>query len=184
VLLDSLQRTPEGLEVTFATHVAGPFLLTRLLLPRLGDAGRVVTVSSGGMYPVKLDVDELERPRQFDGLRAYALAKRAQVVLAELFAERAAGTNLRFDVMHPGWADTTAVRASLPRFHRLMQDRLRSPSEGADTVIWLAASRRIPEGSARFWFDRQVQPKHLVPWTRESQAERNKLWSTLERLTS
>jgi dehydrogenase/reductase SDR family protein 12 len=185
VLNEERQLTAEGIEVTFATHVVGPFLLTHLLLPLLGDSGRVITVSSGGMYPMKLDVDELERgsPDGFDGLRAYALAKRAQVVLAEMWAEKMAGRALRFDVMHPGWADTMAVRGGLPRFYKLMHQRLRSPAEGADTAVWLAAARNIPGGSGRFWFDRRTQPKHVVPWTRESKKQRGKLWATCERLS-
>ena len=48
--------TEDGLELTFATNVAGPFLLTALLLPALGRGApsRVVNVSSGGMYTQRL----------------------------------------------------------------------------------------------------------------------------------
>ena len=42
--------------------------------------------------------------------------------------------------MHPGWADTPGVRRSLPRFFKLTQGVLRTPDEGADTIVWLAAS--------------------------------------------
>ncbi|HEY1088009.1 MAG TPA: hypothetical protein VGE37_09950 [Archangium sp.] len=46
---------------------------------------RVVTVSSGGMYPVKLDVRALRGDVQrYDGEAAYAQTKRAQVILNEL----------------------------------------------------------------------------------------------------
>jgi len=43
--------------------------------------------------------------------------------------------------MHPGWADTPAVRNSMPDFHRRLKDKLRSPEQGADTIVWLAASK-------------------------------------------
>jgi 1-acyl-sn-glycerol-3-phosphate acyltransferase len=53
------------------------------------------------------------------------------------------------NAMHPGWADTPAVRASLPRFHCVMQALLRTPAEGADTVVWLAACPHAREWSGR-----------------------------------
>ena len=43
------EMTGDGLEMIVATHLVGPFWLTRLLRPRLHGA-RVVFVSSGGLY--------------------------------------------------------------------------------------------------------------------------------------
>jgi dehydrogenase/reductase SDR family protein 12 len=180
VLPESFQRTPDGLELTLATNLVGPFLLTRLLIPRLLEAkdARVVNVSSGGMYTQKLRVRQLEElgPEDFDGVTAYARTKRALVVLTELWAERHHDTSITFASMHPGWADTPGVRSSLPRFHSVMRRILRTADEGADTVVWLAAAPRVAGRSGFFWFDRQVQPTHLLPFTKEGAAERARLW--------
>ena len=96
--------------------------------------------------------------RDYDGVVAYAETKRAQVVLAELWAEELREIPVVVNAMHPGWADTPAVRSSLPRFHRITQSILRTPAEGADTVVWLAASpaaRQLDEEDAkRRIFDR------------------------------
>lgn len=186
VLPDERRLTPDGLELTWATNVAGPYLLTRLLLPRLKRApqGRIVVVSSGGMYAQRLALDDLDwQQRPFDGVKAYAQSKRAEVVLTELLAERLRGTRVTVNAMHPGWADTPGVRRSLPRFHRLMKARLRTPAQGADTIVWLAACARLEGESGRFWFDRQPVGTHLVPWTRETPAERQALLELLERQT-
>ena len=72
-------------------------------------------------------------------MRAYANAKRAQVVLNELWSKHRAASGVVFHAMHPGWADTPGVRESLPRFRALMGPLLRTPSQGADTMVWLAA---------------------------------------------
>ena len=77
--------THEGYELTLATQVLSQFLLIRDLLPRLEAApsGRVIVVASGGMYLERLDVDALQpSPEDYDGVRAYSRAKRAQVALA------------------------------------------------------------------------------------------------------
>ena len=50
-------ETREGNELTLATHVLGPHLLTKRLP---APAARSIWVSSGGMYAQKLHVDDLE----------------------------------------------------------------------------------------------------------------------------
>ena len=102
------------------------------------------------------------------------------MVLAELWAEALRGTSVTVNAMHPGWADTPAVRSSLPRFHQLTRRILRTPVEGADTVVWLAASPRAKQWTRCFFFDRAIRRTHLLPFTRESVEERSQLWETCE----
>lgn len=172
-----LQRevTPEGLELSYATNALGTARLTLALLPALRRShARVVLVSSGGMYLAKLDLEVLQgRVRKFDGVVAYAQAKRAQVILGELLAARE--PEVTFASMHPGWADTRGVQTSLPTFRRFTQPLLRSADEGADTVTWLVAREPAPSPSGAFWFDRASARTHAFPWTRESEADREAL---------
>jgi NAD(P)-dependent dehydrogenase (short-subunit alcohol dehydrogenase family) len=173
MLADRRETTKDGLERTFATHVAGPHLLTAKV-----PAARVIFVSSGGMYTQRLRPELLAAPpRPFDGVAQYARCKRAQVVLAELWAERRPHSIV--SAMHPGWADTPGVAASLPRFHARLGKRLRTPEEGADTVVWLATAE-VPSG--RFWFDRREARTHWLPWTRETPEDRAALWGMVEAL--
>jgi NAD(P)-dependent dehydrogenase (short-subunit alcohol dehydrogenase family) len=185
VLPGARTLTRDGIELVLATHVVGPFLLTQLLRGQLeaSSDGRVVWVSSGGMYTRRLSLrDPGWERRPWDGVVAYAETKRAQVVLAELWAERFAGSTVVVNAMHPGWADTPAVASSLPRFHRLTRRILRTPAEGADTVVWLAASPRARDWSGRFFFDREPQRTHWLPFTKESPGDRRALWKLCERL--
>jgi dehydrogenase/reductase SDR family protein 12 len=184
VLPATRQETAEGMELTLATNVVGPFLLTQLLHAKLAAASgaRVIFVSSGGMYAQRLSLDDLQwTQRQFDGVTAYAQTKRMQVILTELLARRWSRAGIAVHCMHPGWADTPAVRSSIPRFYRVMRNRLRAPEQGADTAVWLAVTRAtIPSG--RFWLDRAPQPTHLLPFTVEEPRDRVRLWRTCERL--
>jgi len=186
VLPDQRIETADGLELTLATHVVGPFLLTRLLQRSLEKArdARVIWVSSGGMYTRKLQLEDPNWTRRdYDGVIAYAETKRAQVVLAELWAEKLRGSSVVVNAMHPGWADTPAVQSSLPRFHRLTQNILRTPGEAADTVVWLAACPRANRWTGRFFFDRAERRTHLLPFTRESEADREALWERCMQLS-
>ena len=85
-----------------------------------------------------------------------------------------------------GWADTPAVRVSLPQFHRRMGNRLRTPRQGADTLIWLCISpnaRKYPDGG--FYQDRTAVNKHLpLAWTKSSKQEEEKFMTILEEIAS
>jgi dehydrogenase/reductase SDR family protein 12 len=179
-------ESAQGHEMTLATHVLGPNLLTRLLAPRLrrSDDARVVFVTSGGMYTQRLSLDDVEwHQRSYDGVTAYAQTKRMQVVLAEQLAQAFARTGISVNSMHPGWADTPAVRTSLPRFWHFMRHRLRTAAESADTVVWLAASPAARGQSGGLWFDRARRSTHLLPWTRETDSDREALTRFVDRAT-
>ena len=186
-LLNTRQMSPQGIEQTVASHVVGPFLMTTLLLPLL-NGGRVVTVSSGGMYTSGLPVfgngETLEMPaHKYGGSKQYAIAKRAQVTLTEMWAAREPRTE--FVSMHPGWADTPGVQESIPGFRRVTAPILRSASEGADTIAWLAAVSPLPGASGTLWSDREVRPTHKTPISKKLDTESNRqaLWQYVENLS-
>ena len=186
VLVPEREVTAEGLEKTFAVDLAGQFLLTNLLLPRLaeGAAARIINVTSGGMYSERIRPDDLQfQDRDYRGTAAYAQAKRGQVILTEMWADRLEGTGVTVHAMHPGWAATPGVSGSLPTFNRLMSPLLRTPEQGADTMVWLAADPEPAGTSGELWFDREIAPKHMVDRTRESEPERLDLWRRLVELT-
>jgi NAD(P)-dependent dehydrogenase (short-subunit alcohol dehydrogenase family) len=185
-LLNTRQLSSQGIEQTVASHVVGPFLMTTLLLPQL-KGGRVVTVSSGGMYTSALPAfdkgETLEMPaHKYGGSKQYAIAKRAQVTLTELWAMREPQTE--FVSMHPGWADTPGVQESIPGFRKVTAPILRSSSEGADTIAWLAAVNPLPGANGTFWSDREVRPTHKSPQSKKLNTESNRLalWRYVENL--
>ncbi|WP_426572125.1 SDR family NAD(P)-dependent oxidoreductase [Aquihabitans sp. McL0605] len=175
-------ESADGIEMTVASQVVGPFLMTSLLIERLAESGpgRVLTMSSGGMYSAELTVDHLQMNRDaYNGTKQYALAKRAQVTLSELWAQRVAAGSVVFHALHPGWADTPGVESSLPTFHRIVGPLLRDVDAGADTMVWLAADDSDPLASTGgFWLDRRVRSIHRLPNTRRSDtpARRAELW--------
>ena len=174
VLTEHRETSPDGHELTLATNVLGPFLLTALLHPI---TRRVVNVASGGMYGRRLDVDTLLDPADpFNGTKAYAMTKRAEVVLTELWARRLDPAATVVHAMHPGWADTPGLAASLPAFHRVAGPLLRTAEQGADTIVWLGAAAAPVHTTGAFWHDRRRRPTHYVRWTREAPEQRTRLW--------
>jgi hypothetical protein len=79
--------------------------------------------------------------------------------------------------MHPGWADTPGVQASLPGFRRVMRPLLRSAEQGADTMAWLAGAPEARASNGDFWLDRRRRTTTLLPWTRTADADAERLWN-------
>ena len=187
VMTQERALSADGIELTLATNVVGPFALTNLLIALLQQSApaRIINVSSGGMYTQKARAEDLQSEHgQFDGPTVYARTKRAQVILTEIWAQQLAGTGVVVHAMHPGWADTPGVRSSLPRFYRATRPLLRTPAQGADTIVWLGAATEPGRSSGRFWHDRRQRPTHLLPWTRETRQERERLLSECVRLSA
>jgi NAD(P)-dependent dehydrogenase (short-subunit alcohol dehydrogenase family) len=178
------ELSPDGVEMTFATNVRGPFALTNALLPLMKRGARIINVSSGGMYFTKLHVNDLYyEHKRYDELMAYAQSKRALTMLTEMWAQQLAGAGIMVNAMHPGWADTPLVQTGMPVFRQTMLRILRTPAEGADTIVWLAAAREVEGVTGRFWFDRRARPRHILPLTRNSAKDYRKLWTECVKLT-
>ncbi len=159
----------DGLEVTVASQVVGPFLLTSLLEPLLIKAapGRVLTMSSGGMYSWRFSLaDMVMTPANFDGVKAYARVKRAQVVLTHELALRHDPRAILFASTHPGWSDTPGLAESLPGFYRFIRRWLRTPAQGIDTLLWLLTTPALARHDGHFFLDRRPRGEYKIPGTR------------------
>lgn len=178
VLTNERKLTEDGIESTFATNTLGTFLLTEYLLPVLKRSApsRVIVVSSGGMYTQKMDVSDFQSSKgNWDGTRAYAQTKRQQLILSEIWAKKYADTGITFNAMHPGWARTPGTQSSLPSWFDKLP--LRTPAQGADTIVWLAVAERAKDFNGKFWFDRELANTHIsFAHTQSSEEDYQKLY--------
>ncbi|MFP4228518.1 MAG: SDR family oxidoreductase [Salinivenus sp.] len=160
VLLGSREETPDGAEKTLAVNHLAPFLLTHLLLPLLketaGRAGeaRVVTVSSEAHRSVSLDFDDLNAESGYNALRAYGQSKLANILFTHELARRLRDTGVTANCVHPGVVATNLWRGSdwFSRLARLFTWFYKSPDEGAEGVLYLAASEDL-NGVTGQYFD-------------------------------
>jgi retinol dehydrogenase 12 len=180
-IVSTLQRrSADGFELTFATNHLGPFLLTRLLLDRMVDDGRIVTVSSRVHYQGKLDLARIADPKaRYDSRAAYAQSKLANVLHTFALARRLAATRITVNCLHPGVVATNL----LPRWLRLIKP-LFSPvifaaERGARTTLYLALSNEVAGVSGRYFDENQaVQPAAAAANDVELQEA---LWQASER---
>ena len=178
------QESVDGYELTLATHVLGPFRLTAMLRPLLaeGDDPRIVTMASGGLYSQGISLSDLQTTKDYSGTKAYARAKRSQLLINGRWISELERDGIAVYTMHPGWAATPGVADSLPGFDKLMAPLLRTPEDGAETLAWLATEPSAELGNGGFWLDRARRPEHRLPSTKSADQKADALWERISEL--
>ena len=185
--------TEDGIESNFAVNVVTPFLLTHLLMDSLkkSPSPRVVTLM-GGDVPAKLDMDNLQSEKSFDGLNTYSQTKLAMMVLMYEFAQRE--KDMTINVCYPGQASTNMTRSvtpeMLPRAMRWMfpvfklmvrDDGGKSAAKAARSSVYLASSPEV-EGVTGKYFDTNCKEAAWSSAVMDA-GTREKLWSMTKQLS-
>ena len=172
VLFNDLSVTGEGRETTFVINVLSHYLLTKGLVENdaLNPGSAIVNMTSGGMYNAPLGIKGLNTTDEahYNGKVSYAYAKRAQVALTDYWNDAYGQRGISVYVTHPGWAKTPGVKEALPIFSIIQAPILRTPRQGADTALWLCATRP-PVQKDVVWFDRKARVTHMYDYTKKPQ---------------
>ncbi len=126
----------ELLQSAMNTNAFGAVRLTQALLPLLkqADSARIINVSSGYGEISGLSAD----------VPSYCLSKLALNGATLMLADALKSTGVAAYAMCPGWVRTDMGGTGAPR----------SPEQGADTAIWLAAEAS-PDQTGKFFRDRK-----------------------------
>lgn len=151
-------ETADGRELTWATNVLGPFLLTNLLLPHMQRCAPARVVNVASTSAGDLDLDHLEfRRRPFSGRIAHAQSKQANRMLSWGLAARV-GPEVSVHACHPGVAPTGLYRAQTGLAARVrgLGAKLRTIASAALTPTWAASEPSWHGRSGQFWVDRKA----------------------------
>jgi NAD(P)-dependent dehydrogenase (short-subunit alcohol dehydrogenase family) len=179
-------ETADGIERTFALNHLAPFLLTNLLLEVLKESApsRVITVSSEARRRAQIDFDDLQSERRYRGFQVYGKSKLANILFTYELAERLEGTGVSANCVHPGPVSTNFGKNNgglMVLVFRALKPFMRSPEQGADTLIYLASSPEVEGVSGRYYADRKVISSHEEPHDVSAQ---KRLWEASEVLTN
>jgi NAD(P)-dependent dehydrogenase (short-subunit alcohol dehydrogenase family) len=183
--------TAEGNEATFAGNHLGPFLLTSRLMPLLrataaeqprGTVRIINTASSAHEYSSGLDWSDLQMLNHFVPTQAYCNAKLANVLFTRVLSKRAAPYGIVAHAVHPGIVGSRFASHgddAMQEYFAANADRVISPKEGADTLIWLATAHEPGGTTGGYFFQRA--PGTVSTFGRDDAAA-ERLWIESDRL--
>lgn len=162
------EESVDGHELRFAVNYLSHFLLTHRLLPLLkaGAPARVVSVTSTAQTPIDFDDVMLERA-EYEGARAYAQSKLAQILFTMDLAEQLDGTGVTANAVHPAVYMATSMvlnRGGTP---------LTTIDEGADAVWHVITSPDA--GTGQYYNQERVARAHEQAYDLEARARLREL---------
>jgi NAD(P)-dependent dehydrogenase (short-subunit alcohol dehydrogenase family) len=177
------RESADGIELVWATNQLGYFLLSELLLDLLKRSAPARIVNVASRLARNLDLDDVEwKRRRYDGVQAYAQTKQANRMWTWALARRLEGSGVTANALHPGGVNTALFSKgggwrSLLAW-AFMTVKGKTAAEGADTVVWLAASPEVAGLSGKYWVDRREATCRYRDRGREEE-----LWALCERMT-
>ncbi len=157
-------ETADGFERTFALNHLGYYLLTRLLLDMLLESApaRIVNVSSEGHRRQRsYNFDNIDgRSWSTMGFTAYAQSKLANILFTRELARRLADSDVTVNAMHPGVIATgfgSGIGGIWGLLLGVLRPFLKTPEQGADTLIWLASTPEVAESSGGYYDRRRLR---------------------------
>jgi NAD(P)-dependent dehydrogenase (short-subunit alcohol dehydrogenase family) len=155
------KESPDGIELTLATNVLGPHLLTALLMDRLTASPHARVVNVGSTVAGNLDLADLQFARRpYDGYKAYAQSKQALAMLTWGLAQRMEQTSVCVNVASPGFV-RTGFNRNVRGFRAAMINLMArlfatSPAKGADCPLWVATASEL-DGVTGRWYEGRKQ---------------------------
>ncbi|MGD0864442.1 MAG: SDR family oxidoreductase [Rhizomicrobium sp.] len=182
-LFNSRKLSADGLEMTFAVNHMAYFVVTNLLLPRMGAGARIVSTSSDAHKGAKLNFDDLQSEHGYSGFGVYGRSKLCNILFTRELARRIKGSGVTANCLHPGFVATRfgdksggivsfAVRAA--------KNFALTPEQGAETIIYLASSPDVADVSGGYFYKSKI----AAP-TKEAQndADAKKLWDVSAKIS-
>ncbi len=180
--------TKDGFDITVGTDFLGPYLFTKLLLPKLKTSaqGRIVNVASAAHYNAKgLDWATVTRsaPNARKALTQYSYAKLMNVLHAKELARQLAGTKLTTYALHPGVVASDAWRELPGPIAWVIKLFMIGLEEGAKTSVYCATDPALATVTGRYYdrcaekkpsryADDEALAKELFAWAEQAIAEK------------
>jgi len=172
VFMKEYQISPDGFEMTLAVNHLAPFLLTHELLPLLrASQARVVTVSSVAHTRGQIHFDDLNLTHSFEGYRAYAQSKLANLLFSNELAEREMG-KITSNSLHPGGVTTKLLKTGFGATGI-------STTQGAETSVFLATSPTVESVTGKYFSESREAP--IAPQAL-NKTHQKQLWQMTEQL--
>jgi len=185
VVTNRREETEDGLERQLAVNHLAPFLLTNLLLERLGEnaPARVVMVASQVERDGAINFADLQGCNAYDRWRAYRQSKLANILFAQELGRRMAGRGVTPLSLHPGVYSTRLLDALMgwsPLVTRMRGRQIPGPAAAALVLTRAVASPNLVGSSAIHLHEHRIAEPSAQ--ARDSELA-GRMWEVSARLT-
>ena len=154
------QETKEGLERQFGINHIGHFLLTELLLCKMGKGSRIVIVASGAHKTGRIHFEDINLTHGFNVIKAYSQSKLANVLYTRELARRTRKRGITVNCCHPGAVATNIGIDRDTGFGKtitgILKPFFQTPEQGARTAIFLATDDSVKNISGEYFYKCKV----------------------------
>jgi NAD(P)-dependent dehydrogenase (short-subunit alcohol dehydrogenase family) len=136
----------------------------------------VVNVASAAHRGAKLNFDDLQSEKGYNGMTAYNRSKMANVLFTYELARKLEGTKVTANALHPGFVATDFGKNNgklMKIVFGLLSPIQRAPEEGAETSIYLASSPGVENMTGKYFVDNKAVESDPASYDR---AAAEKLW--------
>ena len=186
IINNHYSETVDGIETTFTVNHLAPFMLTTSLLDllRQSQEGKIITVSSSAHKRTNNTDTIAPLTREvYSGWKAYGQSKLANILFTYELSRRISGTRMTANCLHPGLVATNFGSNNDDIFRKFMntfKHILKSPAQGAETVLYLATSPKISEVSGKYFVNQKQKQSSQLSYNTQLA---HKLWDLSEHLT-
>lgn len=176
----------DNIEMNFALNHLSYFMLTLLLRENIEHAhGRIVNVAARVHTNIEQDfLTQPATPETYNPWDAYCQAKLANILFTYALARRLSGTPVTVNCLHPGTAQTRALKAAREIYSSLHGLSEYPPAgtleTAAATSLYLATSPEVEGVSGKYFIDCQPVPSSDLSY---DLALQEKLWEISSALT-
>jgi NAD(P)-dependent dehydrogenase (short-subunit alcohol dehydrogenase family) len=158
-IFDHREVTADGLEKTFAVNHMAYFVVTAVLRPALAPQARIVSTASNAHSFGRLDFEDLQATRRYSAMGAYGVSKLCNILWTRELARRLEGTGQTANCVHPGAVNTAFgadAKGLIGMVLGFAKRFMLTTEQGADTLIYLAASPDVAGKTGGYWTRRHL----------------------------
>ncbi|MEJ2614750.1 MAG: SDR family oxidoreductase [Ignavibacteriaceae bacterium] len=179
--------TVDGIEATFAVNFLSRFLLTNLLLENIlrSKQGRIINISGEYHRRGRINFEDIEFSKNYSAFKAICQARLADILFTYELSRNLKETNITSNCLHPGMVATNLIyndpdSSFMKRFfYKSISPFLKSPEEGAETVVYLASSPEVANVSGKYFIDKKCVKSSAISYDEDIS---QKLWRLSEQM--
>ena len=162
VLPHHYQVTKENIEYTIAVNYLGTYLLTEQLFPLMKEGTKIVNTVSLMLRYGKINSDFLSlQSSHFNRFTYYSNSKLALYYASLEWAEKWKNKGITVNCVDPGIVNTDIIRMGNKMIDKLCdffyRPLIRSPKQGADTIVYLAVGNKNNAITAKLFKNRKIK---------------------------